>query len=401
MTPILIIGAGIAGCALGIALRRFGLPSTVCEASAEPQDDIGGFVNIAPNGLRVLHAMNLVGLAHRIGFPTDRLDFHDRDGHFLASVPAAGVTVLRGVLSRVLRTTAEKLGVRFEFGKALDAIRENESDLTAHFSDGTTRSSRVIVGADGVHSRTREIFFPHAPRASYAGILHFGGITRTDLRSTGNMMRMIFGHRAFFGYGVSPSGDTCWFSNCNQATPPSTDIGIRNLDNDAIREKLLSLHRGDPPELSQILRSTTGRVGVYAVYDLPSLPQWHRGGVCLIGDAAHAVGPHIGQGTSLALEDAFVLAKCLKNVPDPIDAFALFGALRRNRVESIFEHSRQLGRQRAPVGWLGGNLPDLILPKILQKKARDAAAIYIYGLQWDKDPVPGLDFSAQPSSRFL
>jgi FAD-dependent urate hydroxylase len=399
-TSVLIIGAGIAGCALGIALRRVDVPSLIYEASLEPRDDVGAFVNIAPNGLRVLHAMNLSASLHRIGFPNDRLEFLNRDGQFLATVRAAAFTVMRGALSKVLRETAIKMGVKFAFGKALDSIEETEDDLTAHFADGTKVSSKVIVGADGVHSRTRESFFPQAPRASYAGILHLGGITRTELSSTGNMMRMIFGHRAFFGYAVRPSGDTYWFSNCGQAKPPSEE-GLRALDADALVERLLFIHRDDPPEVTRVLRSITGRVGVYAVYDLPSLPQWHRGSVCLIGDAAHAVGPSVGQATSLALEDAFVLAKCLRNVPDPVDALALFGALRRNRVECIFEHSKRLGQQRAPTAWLGGKLPELILPRLLRKNAREAESIYAYGLDWDKDPLSAPDFAARPSSRFL
>jgi 2-polyprenyl-6-methoxyphenol hydroxylase-like FAD-dependent oxidoreductase len=349
----------------------------------DPADDSGGLVNIAPNGLQALHSMNLIGLVHRIGFPTDRLEFQDYHGNFLAGVQAAALTVMRGALSRVLRETAERLGVRIEFGKTLCSIDENEGEITTYFTDGTRVSPEMLVGADGIHSKTRETFFLQAPRASYAGIVQFGGVTQTDLPSTGNVMQMVFGRRAFFGYAVRPSGETCWFSNC--AEPEASKELFENRDGEAVLDRLLFLHRSDPAEVMRILRSVTGRIGAYAVYDLPSLPPWHRGSVCLIGDAAHAVGPHVGQGTSLALEDAFVLAKCLRDTSDPVDAVALFGALRRPRVECIFEQSKRLGRHRAPTGWLGGNLPDLILPRFLRKNAKEGASIYAYGLEWDKD----------------
>ncbi len=81
-----------------------------------------------------------------------------------------------------------------------------------------------------------------------------------------------------------------------------------------------------------------------------SLPRWHHGSVCLIGDAAHAIGPHVGQGPSLALEDAFVLAKCLRDLRDPARAFATFEELRRERVEPIVKQSRRTGEQKAPTG---------------------------------------------------
>ena len=97
------------------------------------------------------------------------------------------------------------------------------------------------------------------------------------------------------------------------------------------------------------------------MYDIASLPRWHRGPVCLIGDAAHAVGPHVGQGASLALEDAFVLAQCLRYLPDPTSAFATFEGLRRERVERIFKQSRRTGEQKAPTGWVGRKIRDPIL----------------------------------------
>lgn len=392
-SSVLIIGAGIAGCALGIALRRFGFASAICEAGSDPRDEGGGLVSIAPNGLRILQAMKLTSLVQRIGFPNDHLQFQDCEGRSLASVPAAGITVMRSALCRALRDTASKLGVRFQFGKILERIEENENDVSACFSDGMAISARMLVGADGVHSKTRESFFPQAPRASYSGVVHMGGVTRTDLSPTGNIMKMVFGHRAFFGYAVGHSGDTCWFSNVAQPDVSEVDITDRGM----LAENLATLHREDPPEVTRILRAAGERIGIYPVYVLPSLPQWHRGGVCIIGDAAHAVGAHIGQGVSLALEDAFVLAKCLRNVADPVDAFALFGALRRNRVECIFEHSRSLGQQRAPTGWLGGKLPELILPRLLRKKVKEGESIYTYGLDWNESLRAAADISVQAS----
>ena len=117
---------------------------------------------------------------------------------------------------------------------------------------------------------------------------------------------------------------------------------------------------------------------------IPSLPAWHRGAVCLIGDAAHAIGPHVGQGASLALEDAVVLAKCLRDILDPPVAFATFERLRRERVEPIVKQSRRTGQQKAPAGWIGRKVRDLVLPVFLRRGAEATAEVYRYQLNWDE-----------------
>ena len=116
----------------------------------------------------------------------------------------------------------------------------------------------------------------------------------TDLPSTDRKMHMVFGRRGFFGYAVRPNGETYWFSNYAQnSEPPLFDSAI---DADRYRQRLLTLHRDDPPEVRTILQAASGTMGAYPVYDILSLPAWHRGAVCLIGDAAHAIGPHVGPG---------------------------------------------------------------------------------------------------------
>ena len=384
-THALIVGGGIAGPALGLALQRAGIESIVYEASPTPRDEAGAFLNLAPNGLGVLHALGLGHVMDGLGFQNDRLVFHNEVGRVLADVPVGGVTLLRGALSRALRETAVQAGVRFEFGKALASIDERHDEVIARFADGTSASGRMLIGADGIHSRTRYALFPEAPTPAYTGIINLGGIVRTDLSPTGAAMHMTFGRRAFFGYAVRPSGDTYWFSNFAQPEEPSRS-GLHVAARD-FQQRLLDLHRDDPPEVTRILRTISGDIGAFPVYDILSLPAWHRGSVCLIGDAAHAIGPHVGQGASLALEDAFELARCLRDIPNPADACATFESSRRDRVEQIVRQSRRTGRQKAPTGWVGRKVRDLVLPMFLRKGADAAQSMYRYPLNWDERMV--------------
>ena len=378
----LIVGGGIAGPAMGIALRRAGIDATVFEASATPRDAAGAFLNLAPNGLNALEALGISGV-EAIGFRNDRLSFQSDNGRVLAETSVGGLTVMRGALSRYLRDAATRAGVRFDYGKALTSVADAADHVVATFSDGSIAQGDLLIGADGIHSRARASCFPNAPAPHYTGVLNLGGIVRTDLEPTGRAMRMVFGRRAFFGYAVRPGGDTYWFSNYLQANEPERR-SLESVSGEEYRDRLLELHQGDPPEVTRILRAVDGDIGAYAVYDIASLPEWHRGRVCLIGDAAHAVGPHVGQGTSLALEDAFVLGRCLRNSADPTVAFGTFERLRRERVERVFKYSRQTAKQKLPSGWLGRKIRDLVLPTFLRKGAEAVRWMYDYSMDWEE-----------------
>jgi 2-polyprenyl-6-methoxyphenol hydroxylase-like FAD-dependent oxidoreductase len=382
-TSAVIIGAGIAGPALGVALRRIGFDPVVYEASDAPRDTAGAFLNLAPNGIGVLQALGLGHVIEGAGFRNDRLVFHNETGRVLAEVPVGGVTIMRGALSGALREAARQAGVRFELGKALASVEESAGHVVAHFSDGTSATGRFLVGADGIHSRTRCSRIPDAPPPAYTGIINLGGIAHTDLEPTGTAMHMIFGQRGFFGYAVRPGGDTYWFSNFARDAEPERG-SLLSVSADRYRKELLALHQDDPPEVARILGAAAGGIGAWAVYDIPSLPAWHRGAVCLIGDAAHAIGPHVGQGAALALEDAFVLAKSLRDLADPPAAFTAFERLRRGRVEPIVKQSRSTGRQKVATGWVGRKIRDLVLPVFLRRSAKEAGQLYRYRLDWEE-----------------
>jgi FAD-dependent urate hydroxylase len=380
---VLIIGAGIAGPALAIALRRAGYDAVIYEAMPEPRDDAGAFLNLAPNGLKALEALGLAGALEEVGFLNDRLIFRNESGRTLADVAVGGITMRRGELSRILREEAMAAGAEVHFGKRLLTVEEWGGGVAARFSDGETMLGKALVGADGIHSRVRNSFFPEAPKPVYGGLLNLGGIVQTDLPPTGTAMHMIFGRRAFFGYAVRPGGETWWFSNYEVTDEPPRGV-LEIADGSVYRERLRDLHRDDPPEVTRILEAVRDDIGVWAVYDLPSIPRWHRGKIGLVGDASHAVGPHLGQGASLAIEDAFMLGKCIRDIRDPAAAFPAFERLRRERVERVLLQSRRSGRQKIPTGGLTRAIRDLILPVVLKRAARATEWMYSYPMSWDE-----------------
>ncbi|MFS8513560.1 MAG: FAD-dependent monooxygenase [Planifilum fulgidum] len=125
---------------------------------------------------------------------------------------------------------------------------------------------------------------------------------------------------------------------------------------------------------------------MYPIYDVPFQPAWHRGPVVLIGDAAHATSPHAGQGASMALEDAIVLAQCLRDLPDPSEAFAAYESLRRQRAEKVVRYSRSIGNNKAVSNPILLWLRDMTMPFFLKLFASPNAHdwLYSYRVDWEE-----------------
>jgi 2-polyprenyl-6-methoxyphenol hydroxylase-like FAD-dependent oxidoreductase len=128
--------------------------------------------------------------------------------------------------------------------------------------------------------------------------------------------------------------------------------------------------------------STPSVLGPFPLNDILSMPRWHTGRVCLIGDAAHATTPSAGQGASLALEDAMVLAQCLRDIDDPERAFTAFERARRRRVEEIVRQSRRNGNGRTVSGPVREWFRDRMLPFLLRLGERAQERQYAYRVNW-------------------
>jgi 2-polyprenyl-6-methoxyphenol hydroxylase-like FAD-dependent oxidoreductase len=146
-----------------------------------------------------------------------------------------------------------------------------------------------------------------------------------------------------------------------------------------------------PDPVPDIIAATRGSIGWYPIDKMLRVRRWHSGRVVLVGDAAHAVAPHAGQGASLALEDTVVLARCLRDISDPVAAFAQYQALRQDRVERIGREARRSGRRKVsgPVGRL---LRNLLLPLFLRLGETAAREAYAHRIDWDEPATNRLPF---------
>jgi len=198
------------------------------------------------------------------------------------------------------------------------------------------------------------------------------------------VQHMIFGKKAFFGYLVKEDGEIFWFGNLSWPGTP-TRKSLQVISETEWRRRFHELYRFDPDPVPDIIQKTEGGIGVYPIYDMLTQPAWHRGRAVLIGDAIHAVSPNAGQGASLALEDAMVLAKCMRDIDDAEKAFARFEALRRERVERIVKYSRSIGQRKHATNPVQVFFRDLMLPIFLKSANKHSNEwMYDYRIDWEE-----------------
>jgi 2-polyprenyl-6-methoxyphenol hydroxylase-like FAD-dependent oxidoreductase len=148
------------------------------------------------------------------------------------------------------------------------------------------------------------------------------------------------------------------------------------------RQRILDAHAGDPAWIAEVIGNTPEILGPWQLHEIATMPRWHRGRACLIGDAAHACSPSAGQGASLAMEDAMLLARCLRDDREPESAFATFVSLRRARVERIVRQSRRNGSPKVPASRFGAWMRDRMLPLFLKLGASAIDAQCRYRIDW-------------------
>jgi 2-polyprenyl-6-methoxyphenol hydroxylase-like FAD-dependent oxidoreductase len=387
---IAIAGAGIGGLALALALRQYGFAPVLFEKKSTEQIRTEGvFLTLAPNGVNALRALGLADAVVAEGLLTKGLAMFNERGKQLGLMDygthatrfgAPSVTIRRGALGGVLLDAVEAAGIDLRCGIGIEAIEHDRDGVTVH----STRSERfdALIGADGLRSLVRRTLFPELPQPRYSGLIGTGGVTWVDgIAPTNGLMNMTFGKKAFFGYLAEPGHPVMWF---NTYPAPESDTGpIKDAGHYA--RFIESLHRDDPLDNAKIMAGVESIDRNYPIYDMPELQHWSKGRVLLMGDAAHAVAPHSGQGASMAIEDGLVLASSLDADSSVEAAFARFFRLRQERTQTVIKIGRMAGSQKHAQSWLQLKIRDLILPLVMPMGVK--AQERIFHFRSDQTPL--------------
>jgi FAD-dependent urate hydroxylase len=388
----LVIGGGIAGPVAAMALQRAGLQAAIYEAYKRPTADAGSYLTVATNGIDALRAIDASKPVLKAAFPTASNVLMSATGKRLGTVSNGGRladgtvahTIKRASLSRILREEAASRGVRIEHGKRMMAAeRTTDGRVVAGFDDGTDASADVLIGCDGIHSVTRRIIDLSAPAGRYVGLTNFGGYTEgMTLDAEPGQWHMVFGKRAFFGYVVDPYGRTVWFANVPRSPIRTEERATTTTEQ--WTQQLVDLFAHDRGPAAELVASGRLEFAADNTHDLPSVPRWHSGSMVIIGDAAHAPSPTSGQGASIAIEDAVILAKCLRGTMDIPGALATYEELRRDRVERIVAQGARTSRTKTP-GPVGRGLAGILLPIVFKLfvTEKKLAWLYDHHIDWE------------------
>jgi 2-polyprenyl-6-methoxyphenol hydroxylase-like FAD-dependent oxidoreductase len=382
-----VAGGGIAGTLAAIALHEAGWRPTIYEAHGDGADERGAFLTVAVNGLNALRTLGLdPSVVLKEGFATPTLHLGNGAGRRLAVLPLGGplpdgtttTTIRRADLYSGLRAAAAERGIPIAYGKRLTSVSEETGRVSAGFEDGTTATGELLVGADGLRSRTRDVLNPGGPAPTCLGLLNAGGFTtrpvEADLDRTPGVVHMTFGRRSFFGWTIAPDGAVWWFAN----PPRKEPVRPGEFTPESWRAHLIGLFAEDAGPAAAIVRASDEALGPWNTEDLRRVPVWCTGRVVLLGDAAHAVSPASGQGASMAMEDAATLGRSLAARDDVAAALADYELRRRKRVEKVVAVGRRNGSGKT-AGPVGAAIRDALTPlvmKLLYRKGDPQAWIF-------------------------
>jgi FAD-dependent urate hydroxylase len=375
-----------------MALQKAGLEPVIYEARPAGAEGTGTFLTLGSNGLDALRTLDADQAVLKAGFATPGITLRSGTGKQLGvsrtgqTLPdgTTSQTMKRAELYRALLHEAARRGIHVEQGRRLTGAEVTEGGVRATFADGTDATGELLIGCDGIHSTVRKIIDPMAPAPAYAGLLNTGGYARgVPVGTEPGRYEMIFGKRAFFGYVVAPGGEVWWFANVPRRDEPGRREAP-DLDGELWRSRLIKLYGQDAGPAVQLIEATPQIMPASPVHTMPHLPSWHSRRMIVVGDAAHAPSPTSGQGASLSIEDAVVLAKCLRDLPDSDQAFAAFESLRRSRVERIIKAAARINNSKA-AGPAARVIRDALLPLILRMTAdsKQFRQVYDYHISWD------------------
>ena len=367
----IVVGAGIGGLAAAIALRGLGLRVRVLERTAAGAAPAGAGITLWPNALAALDQLGVRAPVASRGRVIEQATLSTPDGRLLSTVPLAAIARDLGPLLAFHRADlyAALLDAAgpdlVETGMHVDSVIDEEDHAGVRLRDGSEHVADVLIGADGVGSVVRTaVAGPVTPR--YAGAMSWRGIAALDLPESSVTEAWGAGER----FGVVPlsGGRTYWF--CTVTGPTS------GLTEGAAHADLLRRFGGWQAPIADVLAATDpASIVSTPLTELPWLGAWSHERIAVLGDAAHAMTPNLGQGAAMALEDAVVLGRELgrgrRDVETALDAYA---AMRRPRVRRVVGASRRLGGVAQASGPLTVRARDLVVratpSRVKERQAR-------------------------------
>jgi len=361
---IAIIGGGIGGLTTALALKKNGIDAIVYESAPEIKP-VGAGIIMANNAMQVFEKLGVRNKIEHAGCKISNIKITDAQLNTISEVELTqfekqygvyNVAIHRADLQNIL---ADEIGFEnIQLSKRLLKI-EKHDNFKLTFEDRTIINADVVIGADGISSVVRKQLFGigkirDTKQKCWRGICEFDWTSK-------------YNHEAFeswgkgkrFGFVKISDKKVYWFAVISES--------LMKED-----KNILSLFQEFHPEILKIISETPkDKIFFSDIIDLQPITQWHKGKVCLIGDAAHATTPNMGQGACQAVEDAYVIGKLFKQGQSVEEVFSQYEKLRMKKAHYIVNTSWDIGRvahfENNIAIWLRNNLFK-IMPKSVNEK---------------------------------
>lgn len=365
---ISIIGAGLAGLTLALALHQQSIPVKVYESRPAPLN-IGGAVMLSPNALKILDALGIYSIVKTKGYNFDNLEYRDLSGNLneiqefggVEKFGYNGLRIYRYVLIDELVAALKQAGVTVEYGAKFSHI-ESDSPVGVSFAltDGRKFLTSILVGADGIHSTVRKHLYPDL-ETTFVGM---AGITAAVPTS---QLKLPEGYKipvtivspkgAFVIAPQQVDGSEVLIGKQMRLAPTNREPGW-DREFVADKESAIKFLQSGNEHFPEFVRNATShiepeKVNKWPFFIVPKLERWtsETGNVLILGDAAHAIPPSAGQGINQAFEDVYILALILGKLDriDSIgDALSFWQKYRQDRVDRVLELNKQIDQRRMP-----------------------------------------------------
>lgn len=376
-SEIAIIGAGLSGLALALALHKNGLNNITIYESRPASLDIGGAIMLSPNALKVLDALNVYQPLRQRSYEFDTLYFRKSDEAMtpvdtfeFGSASKYGYQALRvyryeliEVLHEVIR---EKGGISIKYGKKFAGVlSETKEEVTWTFTDGTEASASLLIGADGIHSQVRKYLYPDLEPRFTNGIGVTAAVPTAQLQLPAGVETpltfMNNKHGAFVIAQQLRDGSEVLIGKQRRFTGSLDKNGWADLLNN--KEWCIDFLRQGAEDFPQVVSNAisnipTNKINLWPFYVVPKLDRWvsEGGKVVIMGDAAHAIPPTAGQGVNQAFEDVYTFAGVVgtlgkgnaTDVSKQSTILKRWQVGRQARIDKVLELNAMIDRRRLP-----------------------------------------------------
>ncbi|PMD24549.1 putative salicylate hydroxylase [Hyaloscypha hepaticicola] len=361
---VAIIGAGLSGLSLAVALQQQNISCTLYERLASPLN-IGGAVMLSPNALKILDALSVYPRIRNKGYSFETLEYKDGDGKLMevyefggeAKYGYKGLRIYRTALIEELLEILREQGVKLVFGKKFKrVVEESEDGVKWEFEDGEIGEASLLVGADGINSSVRKYLYPDLTPTFTGGIGITAAVPTSQLKLPPGYHIPVTVMTPHGGFVIAPQevdGPEVLIGKQKRVEKDHGRAGwdAISADKEALVKFLQQGAENFPDFVQNAVSSIPhGKINVWPFYVVPKLDKLtsEKRRVIILGDGAHAIPPSAGQGINQAFEDVYMFALLLGQADkvDMQEALKFWQEYREQRIAQVLKLNKQIEMRR-------------------------------------------------------